>query len=141
VARRVGATALTDVTGFGLAGHLREMLGEHPERERSMSMRCRRWTGPWRRWNAASSAPCTRTTGALWRSCLASRGELPLRAELLFDPQTSGGLLMAVPAAGRSGTAQALRESGVRAASIGELHEAERAGESRLRLCSRAALS
>jgi selenide,water dikinase len=140
VARRVGATALTDVTGFGLAGHLREMLGGTlsatidvdalPAQDGALAAMERGIFSTLHADNRRAVA-----------ACLASRGELPLRAELAFDPQTSGGLLMAVPPQQAAAALSSLRESGVRAASIGELHEAERAGESRLRLCSRAALS
>jgi selenide,water dikinase len=57
------------------------------------------------------------------RQALAKRwmlpAEAPLQAQLLFDPQTSGGLLMALPALQADGALRALRERGVEAAVIG----------------------
>jgi len=117
--------ATTRVTGFGLAGQLTEML------------------------NASRSA------AALWQEAipalpgalaLARRGiESPLaepnrqwigrmpNAELLVDPQTSGGLLVGVPATRSAGCLAALRDAGVDAAEIGEV-EPLREGHAPLRL-------
>jgi selenide,water dikinase len=110
-----GATAMTDVTGFGLVGHLGEML--------AASRVCA----------ALDSAAVPLYDGALElaRAGIAStllpenlmlatllHGEIdaPLRA-LLFDPQTSGPLLAGVPADRAEACVAALR-------SVGALHAA-----------------
>jgi selenide,water dikinase len=123
IAREIGATACTDVSGFGFAGHLGAML-----RASGVSA-----------WIALDALPLL--PGA--RDCFArglrstahpenakARGglridpELAARPELdaLFDPQTSGGLLFGV-AAGRADEAVAkLREAGDGAAAcVGEV--------------------
>lgn len=91
-----GATAMTDVTGFGLAGHLGEML---------TASGC----------DAALDLPAVplyEGALALARAGIAStllpenlslagllRGDVDAAARaLLFDPQTSGGLLAGIPA-------------------------------------------
>jgi len=43
--------------------------------------------------------------------------------ELLFDPQTSGGLLIALPGAEAPRLLQQLHESGIEASSIGHVTE------------------
>jgi selenide,water dikinase len=91
-----GVHAMTDVTGFGLLGHLLEMcrgssLGAHIESERLPLLP-----------GALELARAGIATGAStrnWQSCgeevrLAPHIESAMRA-LLTDPQTSGGLLVA----------------------------------------------
>lgn len=115
------ATAMTDVTGFGLAGHLMTIL-------------------------TASGLAATLDLGALPilpgaemlaakgiastlapvnRSGLAGRMTAPgtPRAALLFDPQTAGGLLAAVPAGQAAGILKRLLETAPLAAVIGRLSE------------------
>ena len=96
-----GANACTDVTGFGLAGHLMNML---PERGLGCEIE-------------ASSLPVyegVREMAAMGmvpagayknRDFLAQKVEIDadvaeLERDLLFDPQTSGGLLVALPPQG-----------------------------------------
>ena len=102
-----GATAMTDVTGFGLAGHLLEML--NPSRAAATLYFDR--------------IPFYPTVTALARRGIASTllpenirlagpGLAALPPEtlaLLFDPQTSGGLLAGVPAASAQACIAALR--------------------------------
>lgn len=52
---------------------------------------------------------------------LANRAGIPAEAlDVLFDPQTSGGLLAAVPVTAAEAALAALREAGVPAAAVGE---------------------
>ena len=114
--------ALTDITGFGLIGHAREMaLGSH------VSLRL-----------FASQVPllegaleCVRQghiPGGLkanreFAECMVSYDEAvpeDLRT-ILYDPQTAGGLLIAVAASDAGGLLAALREAQVPAALIGEV--------------------
>jgi selenide,water dikinase len=93
-----GAHACTDVTGFGLAGHLLNMLPDH-------GLGCEL---------SASRLPVyehTREMAAMGmipagayknRDFLAGKLEVPqelddVQRDLLYDPQTSGGLLVALP--------------------------------------------
>ncbi len=127
-----GATAMTDVTGFGLAGHLLEMLDESrgaqldlsaiPILDGSMEAM---GDGIFSTMHEANRAHAGDYVGPCEDS-------LHLRRELLFDPQTSGGLLMAVPASVADGTVEKLRAQGYNAASIGSVEE--RSGNSGARV-------
>ncbi|NLZ41894.1 MAG: selenide, water dikinase SelD, partial [Comamonadaceae bacterium] len=119
------ARAMTDVTGFGLAGHLLEML---------------RGTGLSAQLNL-SAVPLLEGALALakagFRSSLTGQNEVlagALRSTraleahelaLLFDPQTSGGLLAALPPDAAAGCVEALRGEGHAAALIGEIVSAD----------------
>jgi selenide,water dikinase len=108
VLRAHGAVAATDVTGFGLAGHLLEML-------RASGLDAELWA---ERVPLLDGALETAAMGLLSSLHPANErlgdavlGEPGPRRDLLFDPQTSGGLL--------AGVAQ-----GQAAACVAALHEA-----------------
>jgi selenium donor protein len=117
-----GATAATDVTGFGLVGHalgmarasatgLRIEFGRLPVHEAFFRL-------------AASgvSTGCTAANEDAAAAAFADHAGLAaLQRELLFDPQTSGGLLVSLPPAGVEPLLAALAASGHRAAEIGEV--------------------
>ena len=117
-----GATACTDVSGFGLAGHLGEMLRASK-------------AGATVELSAIPLLPgVAELLGRGHRSTFHpenARARKALRVEpaaalpvldALFDPQTSGGLLFGVPAARAAGALTALRAAGdTRAAVIGEV--------------------
>ena len=93
VLRAHGAVAATDVTGFGLAGHLLEML-------RASGLDAELWV---ERVPLLDGALETAAAGLLSslhpanaRLGVAVRYEPGPRRDLLFDPQTSGGLLAGV---------------------------------------------
>ena len=115
----------TDVTGFGLAGHLQEMLDASG-------------VGAVLRLEAIPALPGARALAAHGvESTLAADnrrllGDAPDTA-LLVDPQTSGGLLLGLPPSRAAGCLQALRGSGLNAAIIGEVEPA-RDGAARIRL-------
>jgi selenide,water dikinase len=120
IARQFQAHALTDVTGFGLAGHLLEMLDE------PLSARIHLGALPVLAGALEAMEAGIFSTGhAPNRQAAVSRISLsataPLAAELLFDPQTSGGLLMALAPAEAQKAMLALGESGVAAVIIGEV--------------------
>ncbi len=115
-----GARAATDVTGFGLAGHafgmakasgvgLEISFDDLPVHERFFELVGRGVT--------------TGCTGDNEENVAASfeerKGLSKTQRQLLFDPQTSGGLLIASPAAEADGLLAALVESGHRAAIVG----------------------
>lgn len=119
-----GVRAATDVTGFGLAGHalgiarasgatLRVRLADLPVHEAFDRL--------------VGKGVTTGSTRANRTSC-AAEVELPAglserRAEILFDPQTSGGLLLAVAPERAGPLLEALLALGHTAAEIGEVAE------------------
>lgn len=117
---RYGVHACTDVTGFGFLGHLHEMMDGR--------LSCRIF---------ADQIPVL--PGALYcadeflLTAAAQRNrnhvgdavqfeDIPFAMEeVLFDPQTSGGLLAAVPAAEAKALIKELQEAGLAAAVVGEI--------------------
>lgn len=111
------AHAMTDVTGFGLAAHLLEMLEASGLGARLEGAAIPVLPGALALaagGEASSLAPGNRaaTVGRLVMA------EGPLKA-LLHDPQTAGGLLAAVPQAAAPGLLVLLRAMGLPAAQIG----------------------
>jgi len=114
--------ALTDITGFGLIGHAREMALAS-----DVSLVFRSANIP----VIAGALDCIHAgyiPGGLnanrdFAECVVSYD--PAVPEdirtLLFDPQTAGGLLISVPAEGASALTRALRDAGVPAVDIGEV--------------------
>ncbi|MEO7794648.1 MAG: selenide, water dikinase SelD [Thermoanaerobaculia bacterium] len=117
-----GASAATDVTGFGLAGHAWNIarnsgvaleidfssLHSHP-----------------RFFELTEAGVTTGATGANRRHLAPYVRWMGARTEneqaLIFDPQTSGGLLLTVPEASVDPILSALTASGHKAAEIGEV--------------------
>ncbi len=114
--------ALTDVTGFGLAGHLGEMLrasGVGVSLELS-AVPC--YSGAVHALTVAPSSLQQANELALQDYTL--QGSLrpdDARLRLLADPQTSGGLLAAIAADQMQNCLTRLREGGYQAAVIGEV--------------------
>ncbi len=120
-----GATACTDVTGFGLAGHLMEML-------QASGVGAVLWT------DAVPALPGALELAAQGvESTLAPQNRRALSGTatgavtaLLFDPQTSGGLLAGVPANKADACVAAMRQHGMPATVVGMVE----AGDPALRL-------
>lgn len=107
-----GASACTDVTGFGLAGHLLEMLGgrlgarlELAEIPLLAGAEAALAGGIASTMHPANVAAC----GSAVAVCQTLDSA---RADIVFDPQTSGGLLIAVPAAAAGELCRALNRDG-----------------------------
>lgn len=120
------ARAMTDVTGFGLAGHLLEMLEAS-----GVAARLRLADVPVMA--GATELAAAGMGSSLQPSNLAAvswRMEAPqdVRVGLLTDPQTCGGLLASVPADQAASVVARLQKAGHQAAVIGEVV----AGEPRL---------
>ena len=112
----------TDITGFGLLGHAREMalasrvgLEIDPARLQSLP-------------GALEAARAGNQPGGLKNNrefvshAVEFRGAVATETEaLLYDPQTSGGLLISVEAADAPALEQALREAAIPAAIIGRV--------------------
>ena len=124
-ARRAGAHACTDITGFGLIGHLRGMLKGRrlgvrldfsalPVMSRVVDLLCE-----------GVYPGGTQKNLEYFGDRLTLAPGLPAHAPLLLaDPQTSGGLLIAVPRGQSDDLAAALAELGTRGwARIGAVEE------------------
>ena len=129
------ATACTDVTGFGLVGHLAEMLGADSEGEPSLGARIRLQNVPLLPGAVAAVEAGIVSTLQVANERAFDHYELsgdvartvPFR--LLADPQTAGGLLATLPAERAEDCVVELQRAGYpQAAVIGELH----AGSSRI---------
>jgi selenide,water dikinase len=123
VAREQRASACTDVSGFGLAGHLGEMLRASkcaavldlnalPLLPGAGELLARGHRSTFHPENAKARRALRVTEEAQRHSAL----------DILFDPQTSGGLLFAVPAERAEAALAALRAAGdAHATVIGEV--------------------
>ena len=111
------ANAMTDVTGFGLAGHLMNICEAS-----GVAAVIELDAIPLLPGSAALAEANVRST--LWpdNAMIVNRMTLPNdpRADLLFDPQTAGGLLAAVPMDRAEAVLEALGDAGNR---IGEVVE------------------
>lgn len=117
ILRRHGASAMTDITGFGLFGHLLEML-------RASGAGAEIDLGAVPVYDGALALSEQGILSSLQPQNLRSRhavhnpetaAEQPMFA-LLFDPQTSGGLLASVPEAAAVAAVRELVEAGYPAA-------------------------
>ncbi len=116
------AHAMTDVTGFGLAGHLLQMMEAS-----GAAARIDLTFVPLLPGAEELSASGHGSTLLPANKAVMSRmflTESP-RADLLFDPQTAGGLLAAVPASHARDIVARLRDSGEAATIIGAVEEGE----------------
>lgn len=105
-----GATGCTDVTGFGLAGHLLEMLrpaGLGAEIDLAAVPALPGALECLRQGLASSLSPANRSVAAEIAGADDSE-----RFSLIFDPQTSGGLLAGVPEENVASCLEALRAAG-----------------------------
>jgi selenide,water dikinase len=114
-----GAHAATDITGFGLAGHSREMAEGSGVTLTLSLAQLPIFPGA----EAFAKKPyLTRASGSNFRyvaEALDKPTRLdPVRWEFLFDPQTSGGMLMSVPADRAEAVVQAARARGAHATSV-----------------------
>lgn len=121
IMRSVRTHAATDVTGFGLVGHLSEMIKDHigvvlfptklPYFEEVVELSRTGFVpgGLYRNRDFYQSCVVGTTVGYLY--------------DLLFDPQTSGGLLMAVHPDDMSAFSTLAHQKGVSYWAIGEFRE------------------
>jgi len=114
--------AATDVTGFGLAGHAFEMADASGVRI-TLRLADLPLLGPARELAASGVAPGgteRNRTHFLAPERVRSEGLDAVALDLFFDPQTSGGLLVAVPPPHEAAWERARNEHGVHAWRIGE---------------------
>jgi selenide,water dikinase len=114
-----GVHACTDITGFGLAGHAHEMAAASKVTLEIETKRLPILDG------AHDLVARNRTGGGATnveyfsRWVRVSQGVDPILVDLCYDPQTSGGLLVAVDPADADRLAQTFERAGVGAARIG----------------------
>jgi selenide,water dikinase len=115
------AHAMTDVTGFGLAGHLLEMLEASGCAARLSLAAVPLLDGA----EALATQGVESSIAPANRAAVAGRMSVPggPRGALLFDPQTAGPLLAAVPQERAEVVLAALVDAGVPAARIGVVVE------------------
>jgi selenide, water dikinase len=113
------ALALTDVTGFGLAGHLWNICAASGTGARVSLDALPLLPGA----EALAARGIRSTLEPQNRAALAAVATVPgtPRGALIFDPQTAGGLLAAVPAGRAEALVSALRDEGLPASRIGEM--------------------
>lgn len=129
VIRELGLSAATDVTGFGLGGHALEMarasgvdvelfLEAIPFMDRALELA------------ALGLIPVGSHANAAHFACRTERrpGIDPLKADLVFDAQTSGGMLLAVPGGLVPEASARLAAAGDLAAVVGRVLPADGAG-------------
>ncbi len=132
-AKRLGASSATDVTGFGLAGHLLEMLAV-----KNLSAEISLGSIPLLPGVAELLDQGIESTLAPSNRESINRIEVPLLSSsspefsALFDPQTSGGLLLAID---RLRAEEMLSACGPAAALIGRIMESDEYG-TKLRITS-----
>jgi selenide, water dikinase len=112
--------ACTDITGFGLLGHAAEMA-------EASACGLRIQAGAVPVLDGALELALANTPGGGWNNeehfapGVRVEGEIdPARLRLLYDPQTSGGLLAAIDPAHQLAALDGLRRAGVEAVHIGE---------------------
>ena len=130
IAREVGATACTDVSGFGLAGHLGAMLRASKVAARLALDAIPLLPGA-RELLAAGLRSTAHPANAQARRAIRVDAAVASRPDLdaLFDPQTSGGLLFGVAAERADDAIARLRERGdASAARIGSVIDLDPGG-------------
>ncbi len=127
-----GASAATDVTGFGLLGHLHELVHASGVAARLDARAVPLLPGALAHVTAGVLPGGSKRNASYFgrHATYADDVDAPLRA-LLADAQTSGGLLIAIPAARHDALLAELAARGVLAATIGEC-EAGAAGTIRV---------
>ena len=124
ILRRHGIGACTDVTGFGLLGHLGEMLRASGMGAELAAAALPTLPGA-RECLAAGYRSSLHTANAAALSHIDGIDRLDLTEQaLLVDPQTAGGLLAAVPAAAAEECVAELVAGGYQAAVIGRVSAA-----------------
>ncbi len=111
--------ACTDVTGFGLAGHLLEMMSGN-----DLSVSVESTLLPVLE-GVDGYASMGLVPGGLYRNrdyvgakCMISESVSVLAKDMMFDPQTSGGLLISLPQKEAESLADALKAAGISTAAI-----------------------
>jgi selenide,water dikinase len=122
LAREAGATAVTDVSGFGIAGHALEIADKSGVRVVLRTGALPLLPGAIDHARAGIDfGGLERNRSQLAERLTISEGVAEEMRRLVFDPQTSGGLLIAVAEANASPLVERLQADGYAAARVGEV--------------------
>lgn len=122
IVRDLGLAAATDVTGFGLAGHVLEMAGASRQVVELWVDRVPLQQGALELAGMGMiPAGSFSNKGFCTRAVQIAAGLDPVRVDLMFDAQTSGGLVLAVPEPLLDKAAAALTAAGDLAAHVGQV--------------------
>jgi len=114
-----GAHSATDITGFGLAGHGYEMAGGSQATLVIELGRLPLLPGAERLAHKPYLTRASATNAAYVESALRIEGKVdPVRLEFFYDAQTSGGLLISVPAENADALVENVRKRGATSACI-----------------------
>ena len=106
--------ACTDITGFGIAGHTLEMASGSGVRVILTYTRLPFYPGALEMYRKGETTGSNKPNRQMTKEHLDIRVSLSdAEEELLFDPQTSGGLLLSVPSAQAKDMLKALQHAGV----------------------------
>lgn len=120
----VGVSTATDVTGFGLVGHLNEVLTASKCRARLHSGRVPFFDDAVRLAGMGIIPAGTRENRKIFEHNVSwSENITEVEKMLLNDAQTSGGLLIFVPQVRKERLVEALEQNGILAAYIGDIVE------------------
>lgn len=131
---RSAVHACTDVTGFGLAGHALDMLGDE---EKGLALTINALSLPVLPGAAemaamgmvpAGSYANKTHAGPRVRVDIADSARARLASDIIFDPQTSGGLLLAVEAREADALLNRLRRKFPAAAAVGRVEKSQAEG-------------
>ena len=118
-----GATAMTDVTGFGLAGHLYGMIRESSTEDEPLAAALDLDSIPF--FDGALKASADGVRSHIYES---NAGFVPVtvsasdsRVPLIYDPQTAGGMLAAVPSENAADVVAKINALGHSSAVIGSI--------------------
>ena len=115
--------SMTDVTGFGLIGHAREMAMGSKVSLLIRASQVRLLQGALECVRAGHVPGGLKANREFAASCVQFVGDVPEEIRtLLFDPQTAGGLLISVAANDSDRLVTALRNSGIEGVEIGEVN-------------------
>jgi len=137
IGRTHGATAATDITGFGLLGHLRNVL--HGSNLRAVvdlnsllllpdavvHARAGLLPGGSKANRKTLAGDVQWADGTPLAAELEGDSDREILAALTCDAQTSGGLMLCVPKANADACLDELRQAGLPAAAIGTLHSSD----------------
>jgi selenide,water dikinase len=117
--------ACTDITGFGIAGHLLEIALGSNARANLKYSNLQLYPGVLDMYKAGETTGSNPENRRMTQDHMEIRVSLSsVEEEILYDPQTSGGLLLSVPDSEADGLMSALSAAGVNSAvRVGEIVE------------------